>query len=94
MAEDHRGVQNAVPAKYIQPPLQMSLINWENPVSLDIQSVSEAHTESLTRLISVVQSRALQPKRMTGYPSTSPLCGKITFALSAPDLGVLFNRTK
>lgn len=54
MAEDHRGVQNAVPAKYIQLPLQMSLINWENPVSLDIQSVSEAHTESLTRLISVV----------------------------------------
>lgn len=36
VAGDHRGVQNAVLAKCIQLPLQMSLINWENPVSLNI----------------------------------------------------------
>lgn len=36
MAEDHRGVQTVVLAKYIQIPFQMSLINWENPVSVTI----------------------------------------------------------
>lgn len=92
VAEDHRGVQSAVLAKCIQLPLQMSLINWENPVSLNIQQVSEVHIESLTGLISMVQSCALQPRRITSYPSTSPLRGQS--ASSAPDFGVLLKRTK
>lgn len=42
MAEDPRGVQNTVLAKCIQLPLQMSLINWENPLSLNILLVRRA----------------------------------------------------
>lgn len=37
VAEDHRGVQNAVLAKCIQLPLHMSLIKWEKPVRLNVQ---------------------------------------------------------
>lgn len=42
----------------------------------------------------MVQSCAAQPKRMTSYPNTSPLCGKSAPALSHPAFGVLFKRTK
>jgi len=95
MPEDHRAVQNAVPAKRIQLPLHRSLTSWENPVSLNALRVSEARVQSPTRLVSTAQSHAAQPQRLTSHRNTLPLRGTTSaLALSTPTFWVLSGRTK